>query len=100
MDALMTTRTPLAPATRRAAARVDLEALAHAVAGDGFDLHLGRVLGLVLEARDLGGDQDLVDGLADDLAPATVRERALGLVAVRVEAARRPVRDYADILSA
>jgi hypothetical protein len=80
--------------------RVDLETLAHTVATDGVDAHLGRVLGLVLEARELGVDATLVDLLADDHAPVTARERALGLVSVRVDRARRPVPHLADILSA
>jgi hypothetical protein len=102
MDAITTTTTSaVATATRLATAdRVDLDALAHGIAGDGIAAHTPRVLGLVLEARELGVDADLVAVLADDAANEIARMRAFGYVATSVEDLRSPLPHPADILSA
>lgn len=101
MDAITTTTPAVATVTRLVTAdRVDLDALAFVVAEDGLAAHTPRVLGLVLEARELGVDAGLVELLADDAAGEIVRLRAFGMVAGQVEALRRPLPHPADILSA
>ena len=103
MDAITTTTSAVATVTRLATAdrvdRVDLDALAHGIAGDGIAAHTPRVLGLVLEARELGVDADLVAILADDDASEIARMRAFGYVAASVEELRAPLPHPADILS-
>lgn len=101
MDAITTTTSTVATVTRLATAdRIDLDALAHAVAEDGMGAHTPRVLGLVLEARELGVDAGLVSVLADDHASEVARLRAFGYVAASVEELRAPLPHPADILSA
>lgn len=101
MDAITTTTSDVATVTHLVTAdRIDLDTLAHAVAADGMTAHTPRVLGLVLEARELGVDAGLVSVLADDDASEIARLRAFGYVAASVESLRAPQPHPADILRA
>ncbi|MCA0331011.1 MAG: hypothetical protein LCI03_14070 [Actinobacteria bacterium] len=101
MDAITTTTQTVATVSPLVTAtRVDLDALALAIAEDGVAASTPRVLSLVLEARELGADAGLVELLADDTAGEIVRMRAFGMLAGQVEALRRPLPHPADILSA
>lgn len=61
-------------------------ALAHAVVADGFDPHHQDLADLVRAARRLGIRPVLADVLADAGAPRPVRERALGLLLLALDA--------------
>lgn len=65
-----------------------LEELAHAVVSEGFDPHRDALADLVRTARRLGVRPVLADVLADTSAPRPVRERALGLLLVALDAHR------------
>ena len=99
MTAMTTTTTTSAPALVTAE-RVDLDTLVFAVAEEGVARHTARILGVVLEARELGVDADLLAVLGDESASEIVRMRVLGMVAGQVESLRSPLPHPADILCA
>lgn len=63
------------------------EAVAEAVAVDGFDAHRTAVAGLVVDARLVGVMEILGDIVLDERQPKVARERALGRVVAAYVAA-------------
>jgi hypothetical protein len=96
----ITTTTVTSTTALVAAERVDVDALVHAVAEEGVARHTARILGVVLEARGLGVDADLLAVLGDETESEIVRMRVLGMVAAQVESLRAPAPHAADILVA